>query len=220
MEAINRSGRPRNSGGRGPMWPAPLTSGGLALEEITCRGWGPRLQYSFLIKLASLSFLIKLASLSGKYGGDEQGPQASSLPHPPSYAVDTYQLRPVTDRGRKISAENLSQCKRLLCMRRTYTGPLHTLQGKSWDHFCAGTEGAVLDSVFLSMIAHCGEIGMGRRCKLVGREGQLKRPLYSFCIFDGDWLVVHLVSNFWNPGKAEPCNEVETLSERWQLPQL
>ena len=29
------------------MQPAPLTSGGLALEEITCRGWGPHLQYSF-----------------------------------------------------------------------------------------------------------------------------------------------------------------------------
>ena len=37
------------------MQPAPLTSGGLALEEVTCRGWGPHLQYSFLIKLASLS---------------------------------------------------------------------------------------------------------------------------------------------------------------------
>ena len=36
------------------MWPAPLTSGGLALEEVTCRGWGPHP-------------LIKLASLSGKY---------------------------------------------------------------------------------------------------------------------------------------------------------
>ena len=40
---------------RGPMQPAPLTSEGPALEEITCRGWGPHLQYSFLIKLASLS---------------------------------------------------------------------------------------------------------------------------------------------------------------------
>ena len=37
------------------MRPAPLTSEGLTLEEITCRGWGPHLQYSFLIKLASLS---------------------------------------------------------------------------------------------------------------------------------------------------------------------
>ena len=49
------------------MQPAPLTSGGLALEEFTCRGWGPHLQYSLLIKLASLSgklFLTKLASLS------------------------------------------------------------------------------------------------------------------------------------------------------------
>ena len=54
MEAINQSGQPRNSGKTGPMWPAPLTSGSLALEEITCRGWGPHLQYSFLIKLASL----------------------------------------------------------------------------------------------------------------------------------------------------------------------
>ena len=55
MEAMNQSGRPRKSGTRGPMQPAPLTSGGLALEEITCGGWGPHLQYSFLIKLASLS---------------------------------------------------------------------------------------------------------------------------------------------------------------------
>ena len=37
------------------MQPAPMTSGGLALEEITSKGWGPHLQYSFLIKLASLS---------------------------------------------------------------------------------------------------------------------------------------------------------------------
>ena len=37
MEAMNQSGQPRNSGKRGPMWPAPLTSGGLALEEVTCR---------------------------------------------------------------------------------------------------------------------------------------------------------------------------------------
>ena len=39
----------------------------------------------------------------------------------------------------------------------------HTVQGKSWDHFCASAEGAVSDSVFPSMIAHCGAIGMGRR---------------------------------------------------------
>ena len=55
MEAMNQSGQPRKSGKRGPMQPAPLTSRGLALEEITCRRWGPHLQYSFLIKLASLS---------------------------------------------------------------------------------------------------------------------------------------------------------------------
>ena len=53
MEAMNQSGQPRKSGKRGPMQPAPLTSGGLTLEEITCRGWSPHLQYSFLIKLAS-----------------------------------------------------------------------------------------------------------------------------------------------------------------------
>ena len=51
MEVMNQSGQPRKSGKRRPMWPAPLTSGGLTLEEITCRGWGPHLQYSFLIKL-------------------------------------------------------------------------------------------------------------------------------------------------------------------------
>ena len=49
MEGMNQSGQPRNSGKRGPMWPAPLTSGCLTLEEVTCRGWGPHLQYSFLI---------------------------------------------------------------------------------------------------------------------------------------------------------------------------
>ena len=47
--AMNQSSQLRNSGKKGPMQPAPLTSGGLALQEITCRGWGPHLQYSFLI---------------------------------------------------------------------------------------------------------------------------------------------------------------------------
>ena len=51
MEAMNQSGQPRKSGKRRPMWPAPLTSGGLALEEVTCRGWDPHLQYSFLINI-------------------------------------------------------------------------------------------------------------------------------------------------------------------------
>ena len=37
MEAMSQSGRPRKSGEA--MQPAPLTSGGLALGEITCRGW-------------------------------------------------------------------------------------------------------------------------------------------------------------------------------------
>ena len=35
-----------------------------------------------------------------------------------------------------------------------------------------------------------------------------------------NWLairIVNLVSNFLNRGKTEPCNEVETFSERWQL---
>ena len=65
MEAMNQSGQPRESGKRGPMQPTSLTIGGLTLEEITCRGWGPHLQYSFLIKLASLSGKYKLVSLSG-----------------------------------------------------------------------------------------------------------------------------------------------------------
>ena len=67
MKAMNQSGQPRDSGKRGPMWPAPLTSGGLALEEVTCRGWGPHLQYSFLIQLASLS-----ESFSFVYGCGEK----------------------------------------------------------------------------------------------------------------------------------------------------
>ena len=29
--------------------------------------------------------------------------------------------------------------------------------------------------------------------------------------------VVNLFSNFLNPGWAEPCNEVKTFAERWQL---
>ena len=58
MEAMNQSGQPRKSGKRGPMQPAPLTSGGLALEEVTCRGWGPHLQYSFLIKQPSCQVSI------------------------------------------------------------------------------------------------------------------------------------------------------------------
>ena len=56
MEVMNQSGQPRKSGRGRPMWPAPLTSGGLTLEEITCRGWGPHLQYSFLI---NFFFLFK-----------------------------------------------------------------------------------------------------------------------------------------------------------------
>ena len=35
-----------------------------------------------------------------------------------------------------------------------------------------------------------------------------------------NWLgigIVSLVSNFWNPDQAEPCNEVEAFSERWKL---
>ena len=75
MEAMNQSGQPRKSGKRGPMRPAPLTSGGLALEGVTCRGWGPHLQYSFLIKLASLSG--KLASL---VSGTSEGPKPWALP--------------------------------------------------------------------------------------------------------------------------------------------
>ena len=46
----------------------------------------------------------------------------------------------------------------------------HTVQGKSWDHFCSSAEGTVSDSVFPSMIAHCGAIGMGRRCKSLGGD--------------------------------------------------
>ena len=37
MEAMNQSGQRWESRKRGPMQPTPLTSGGLALEEITCR---------------------------------------------------------------------------------------------------------------------------------------------------------------------------------------
>ena len=63
LQVISSRVRPPLVKGAGPIghvfpdfrgWPlwflasiAPLTSGGLALEEITCRGWGPHLQYSF-----------------------------------------------------------------------------------------------------------------------------------------------------------------------------
>ena len=60
MEAMNQSGQPRKSGKRGPMRPAPLTSGGLALEGVTCRGWGPHLQYSFLINFFFFFFFFFL----------------------------------------------------------------------------------------------------------------------------------------------------------------
>ena len=38
-----------------------------------------------------------------------------------------------------------------------------------------------------------------------------------------NWLascIVNLVFNFWNPDKAESCNEVEAFTERWQLQSL
>ena len=61
MQAMNQSGQPRKSRKRGPMQPAPLTSGGLALEEITCRGVGPT-PTVFLLDQASLP--VKSISLS------------------------------------------------------------------------------------------------------------------------------------------------------------
>ena len=67
--AMNQSGQPWNSGKRGPMRPAPLTSGGLTLEEITCRGWGPHLQYSFLI-----NFFLALR--------ERNGPEHRHMPAP------------------------------------------------------------------------------------------------------------------------------------------
>ena len=108
MEAINRSGRPRNSRG-GPMRPAPLASGGPAPGEVTCGGWGPHPQYSFLIKLASLSGRDQ-ASLPVGIGA--LYPVRSS--HPPTYAVDTYQLRPSerswTENLRKIRVSGNDYC--------------------------------------------------------------------------------------------------------------
>ena len=47
------------------MQPAPLTSGGLALEEVTCRGWGPHLQYSF--KMRRLIVRTVVQGTDGKY---------------------------------------------------------------------------------------------------------------------------------------------------------
>ena len=54
---------------------------------------------------------------------------------------------------------------------------LHTVHGKSWDHFCACAVGAFSDSVFPSMISRCGAIGKGRRYKWVG----LSRGTTGFC---------------------------------------
>ena len=59
MEAMNQSGQPSNSWKKGPMCPAPLTSGDLTLEEITYRGWGPHLQYSFLIPVRFLLQIVE-----------------------------------------------------------------------------------------------------------------------------------------------------------------
>ena len=115
MEAMNQSGQPRKSGKRGPMQTAPLTSGGLALEEITCRGWGPHLQYSFL---------IKLASLSGKYV------EVYSLPPNglKSWGAHTlYNCREIS-RNCKFSAE-LVIYPMILRMRRQKSINFHSLHG-------------------------------------------------------------------------------------------
>ena len=78
--------------GGGPMWPTPLTSGGLALGEVTCGGWGPHPQYSFLIKLASLS-VIHSVSFSRC--------PVSPSPYPPTFACDPYNNTPVIATGRQ-----------------------------------------------------------------------------------------------------------------------
>ena len=57
--------------GRGPMWLAPLASGGLALGEVTCGGWGPHLQYSFLI---NFFFFEPCANATGPSTGTCQHP--------------------------------------------------------------------------------------------------------------------------------------------------
>ena len=61
MEAMNQSGQPQNSGKRGPMWPAPLTNGGLTLEEDTCRGTylGKQKQLLLFKKLVQLKTVSK-----------------------------------------------------------------------------------------------------------------------------------------------------------------
>ena len=79
MEGMNQSGQPRKSGKRGPMQPAPLTSGGLALEEITCRGWGPHLQYSFLI-----NFFVCLRMWRKNGAKEPQTPHPWGSQHMPS----------------------------------------------------------------------------------------------------------------------------------------
>ena len=98
MEVMNQSGQPRKSGKRRPMLPAPLTSGGLTLEEITCRGWGPHLQYSFL---------IKLASLSGKY---RVSVKIRILVYPPIYTLDTSNRATVSDHGREHRVRGSAIC--------------------------------------------------------------------------------------------------------------
>ena len=81
------------------MWPAPLASGGLALGEVACGGWDPHLQYSLL---------IKLASLSGKYDEGCQGKVVKGYLSWTSTRSTLTNCAPVSDRGQKIYAKSVS----------------------------------------------------------------------------------------------------------------
>ena len=83
------------------MRPAPLTSGGLALEEITCRGCGPHLQYSFLIKLASLPGNFFFCLWMWKKNGAKE-PRNSTPKVPPAHARVALGSMPVPPKWPKI----------------------------------------------------------------------------------------------------------------------
>ena len=110
---------PHCNGGHEPGWPTSEFRGVGANVACSLDKWrsssggshlygvGPHLQYSFLIKLASLRPIF----FSG-------GTQASPIFNPPTYWVETYQPRP----SERSWTEKLSQRKRLalsvtgLCM--------------------------------------------------------------------------------------------------------
>ena len=125
--------------GGGPMQPAPLASGGLALGEVACGGWGPHLQYSFL---------IKLASLSGEW--EDIVSPTRGFAHQPIYSVDPYQHATVIDHGRehRVRASDYCACAAVI--------PTFTMNGVNQVMLAGtltGVQGNIRCSPFHSKIA-------------------------------------------------------------------